>query len=138
MFEYVYFVNHIASRLTWTYSQFFEIPPPSVVTDLLHELVIISFFLRYALPLFFIVVKTNIDYQVVATFVVESETKNAIAEALQVIKEWNPEFNPRVFMTDYDKAEIGAIRRTFGKTVNGAVYSNDDVSIGSFSAFSIP
>ena len=70
---------------------------------------------RYALPLFFIVVKTNIDYQIVATFVVESETEKTIAEALQVIQEWNPEFDPRVFMTDYDTSEIGAIKRVFGE-----------------------
>ena len=70
------------------------------------------------MPLFFIVVKTNIDYQVAGAFVVETESTKAIAEALQVIKEWNPQFNPRVFMTDYDKAEIGAIKRIFGKTGN--------------------
>ena len=72
------------------------------------------FSFRYALPLFFVVVKTNIDYQVVAAFVVESETERAISEALQVIQEWNPDFQPRVFMTDYDTSEIGAIKRVFG------------------------
>ena len=40
---------------------------------------------RYALPLFFLVVKTNIDYQVVATFVTESESTESIAEALQAL-----------------------------------------------------
>ena len=29
---------------------------------------------RYALPLFFMVVKTNVDYQIVASFVIENET----------------------------------------------------------------
>ena len=82
------------------------------------------FHLRYALPLFFIVVKTNIDYQVAGTFVVESESKRAIAEALQVLKEWNPQFNPRVFMTDYDKAEIRAIRQVFGRLDNFDLYIN--------------
>ena len=37
---------------------------------------------RYALPLFFLVVKTNVDYQIVATFVIESETTAYITEAL--------------------------------------------------------
>ena len=31
-------------------------------------------------------VKTNIDYQIVATFVTENETEDCIEEALQIIK----------------------------------------------------
>ena len=72
-------------------------------------------FSRYALPLFFIVVKTNIDYQIAGTFVIESETTPAISEALQVIKGWNPEFEPKAFMTDYDTSEMGAIKNVFGE-----------------------
>ena len=30
---------------------------------------------RYVLPLFFLVVKTNVDYQIVGTFIIENETK---------------------------------------------------------------
>ena len=29
---------------------------------------------RYALPLFFMVVKTNVDYQIVGSFVIKNET----------------------------------------------------------------
>jgi hypothetical protein len=36
---------------------------------------------KYALPLFFLVVKTNIDYQIVGSFVTQSETTEAIKEA---------------------------------------------------------
>eukprot|EP00794_Sanderia_malayensis_P018489 gene18489-20338_t len=68
---------------------------------------------RYALPLFFLVVKTNVDYQIVATFVCEGETKEAIEEALSIIKDWNPDFKPRYFMTDYSNEEIGALKSTF-------------------------
>nr|XP_047142557.1 uncharacterized protein LOC124816872 [Hydra vulgaris] len=60
---------------------------------------------RYALPLFFLVVKTNIDYQVVAIFVCENETTDAITEALMCIKEWNPKFQPKYFLTDYSNEE---------------------------------
>ena len=70
---------------------------------------------RYAIPLFFLVVKTNIDYQVVGVFVTESETCAAISEALSVIRDWNPDFKPRYMMTDYDVAEIKAGRNVFGK-----------------------
>ena len=68
---------------------------------------------RYTLPLFFLVVKTNVDYQVVATFVTESESTESIAEALQVIKQWNPTYNPQYFMTDYSKEEITALEDVF-------------------------
>ena len=45
---------------------------------------------RYSLPLFFLVVKTNVDYQIVGSFVIQSETADAIYEALSVLKSWNP------------------------------------------------
>ena len=41
---------------------------------------------KYSLPLFFVVVKTNVDYQVVSSFVVQDETRAAITEALRIIK----------------------------------------------------
>ena len=41
---------------------------------------------RYTLPLMFIVVKTNVDYQTVASFVIENETYEAISKAVAVIK----------------------------------------------------
>ena len=41
---------------------------------------------RYTLPLIFIVVKTNVDYQTVASFAIENETYEAISEAVAVIK----------------------------------------------------
>ena len=42
---------------------------------------------RYALPLFFLVVKTNIDYQVAGAFVSENESEESITEALQILKQ---------------------------------------------------
>ena len=38
---------------------------------------------KYSLPLFFVVVKTNVDYQVVSSFVVQDETSTAITEPLK-------------------------------------------------------
>ncbi|XP_013393642.1 uncharacterized protein LOC106161284 isoform X1 [Lingula anatina] len=49
---------------------------------------------RYALPLFFLVVRTNVDYQVVAFFVVQQETRESIAEALTIIRNRTPEVIP--------------------------------------------
>ena len=68
---------------------------------------------RYALSLFFLVVKTNVDYQIVATFVCEGESTDNIREALKIIKSWNPSFKPVFFMTDYSNEEIAAIESTF-------------------------
>ncbi|XP_065679986.1 uncharacterized protein LOC124806407 isoform X2 [Hydra vulgaris] len=68
---------------------------------------------RYALPLFFLVVKTNIDYQVVAIFVCENETTEAITEALMYIKKWNLLFQPTYFLTDYSNEEINSLESVF-------------------------
>ena len=68
---------------------------------------------RYALPLFFLVVKTNVDCQAVAIFVCEGESTHNIMETLNVIEIWNPSWSPMYFMTDYSDEEIGAIENTF-------------------------
>ena len=73
---------------------------------------------KYALPLFQLAIKTNVDYQVVAKFIIERETTACIAEALSVIKEWNPLWHPKCFMTDYCEAEIGATRQVFPAAAN--------------------
>nr|XP_047141535.1 uncharacterized protein LOC105847166 isoform X2 [Hydra vulgaris] len=49
---------------------------------------------KYSLPLFFLVVKTNVDYQTVGTFVCKGESAVNIQKALSKIKEWNPNWNP--------------------------------------------
>lgn len=68
---------------------------------------------KYDLPLFFVCVKTNTGYCVVAEFVVESEDASSIQEAIEVLKSWNPKWNPNFFMTDYSEAEMLAIESSF-------------------------
>ena len=68
---------------------------------------------KYELALFFVAVKTNVGYSVVAEFVVQSETADNISEALSILSSWNPEWQPQFFMTDYCEAEIGAIKSIF-------------------------
>ena len=68
---------------------------------------------RYALPLFLLCVKTNIGYQVVASFVTQNEMTKDIEEALLILKQWNPHWNPTFFMTDKCEAEIKAIENCF-------------------------
>ena len=40
----------------------------------------------YALSLFFMVFKTNVDYQIILLFVIENETYKAISEVVAVIQ----------------------------------------------------
>lgn len=68
---------------------------------------------KYDLPLYMVVVKTNSDYQVVATFVIESETSKSIEEAMSILKDWNPTWRPSVWMTDNCPAEQKAISNCF-------------------------
>ena len=44
---------------------------------------------------------TNVNYTVVADFVVQSESANEISDALGIIKQWNPNWNPPFCMCDY-------------------------------------
>ena len=45
---------------------------------------------KYSIPLFFLCVKTNVSYTVVAEFIIQSETSEHILEALSMLKSWNP------------------------------------------------
>ncbi|XP_065209956.1 uncharacterized protein LOC135838315 isoform X1 [Planococcus citri] len=68
---------------------------------------------KYSLPLFSIVVKTNVSYIIVGVFVVQWETSDSIQEALEIFKQWNAEWKPKYFITDYSDAEINAITACF-------------------------
>jgi len=58
-------------------------------------------------------VKTNVDYCVVGSFVIQRETRQAIAEELTVLHNWNPQWSPQFFMTDFSDPEIKAIEEVF-------------------------
>lgn len=73
---------------------------------------------KYAIPLFFLAVKTNVDYQVVASFAQQDETTSAIGEAIKIIKQWNPLSQPRIFMVDNCDEEIRAINMNFERKLN--------------------
>ena len=72
---------------------------------------------RYELPLFFLVVKTNVNYAVVGVFVIQNETTADITEALQLFRKWNPTWSPKYFMTDFCQEEISSIEAVFKGTV---------------------
>ena len=68
---------------------------------------------KYAIPLFFVCVHTNVGYKVVAEFLCQNEDNECIAEALNIIKSWNPTWKPKYFMVDYSMAEIITIESEF-------------------------
>lgn len=68
---------------------------------------------QYDLALFFICVRTNVGYSVVAEFILQSETAESILEALEILKAWNPTWNPPYFMSDYSEAELAALEIAF-------------------------
>ena len=74
---------------------------------------------RYALPLFFLAVKTNVDYQVVGAFVCEGESTENILAALRILKCWNRDWNPLYSMVDCCSDEINAVEELFP----GIIYS---------------
>ena len=61
---------------------------------------------KYSLPLLFVVVKTNVNYQIKASFVVQDENTTDITEALRIIKSWAPEWHPKCFMVANCDEEI--------------------------------
>ena len=68
---------------------------------------------KYAIPLFFLAVKTNVDYQVVGSFAMQDETTDAISEAISILKKWNPLRTPKLFMVDNCEEEIDGLSETF-------------------------
>ncbi|XP_041432707.1 uncharacterized protein LOC121398128 [Xenopus laevis] len=68
---------------------------------------------RYALPLFFLCVRSNVCYLVVGAFVNQEENTASIKEALQLFKNWNKEWKPKCFLVDFCQEEINAIYETF-------------------------
>ena len=71
---------------------------------------------RYAIPLFFVCVHTNVGYKVVAKLMCQSEDQASISEALAILKGWNPVWDPTYFMVDYSNAEIAALEEQFPKS----------------------
>ena len=46
-------------------------------------------------------------------FVTQFEDTSSIAEALQLINQWNPDWKPESFVVDYCEAEMTAIEMVF-------------------------
>ena len=70
--------------------------------------------MKYAFPFFFVAVKTNVDYQVVASFVVQDVNQATIMQALETIKGWTGAgWDPKHFMVPYSEPELNAVQSCF-------------------------
>jgi len=56
--------------------------------------------------LFYIVVKTNEGFKVVAMFIVNNELQSTVQKALETLKEHNPTFKPAIAMVDYHSGQL--------------------------------
>ena len=70
---------------------------------------------KLALPLFFLVVKTNVGYSVISEFVIQHEDTKSISEALGILRErWDREgIKVTNFMIDCQQSDKNAIRGMF-------------------------
>ena len=68
---------------------------------------------KYALSLFFLVVKTNVNFQVCAVIVLQEESNQMITRALNTIKMWNPEVLPKYAFIDFDEREIVSLESIY-------------------------
>ena len=66
-------------------------------------------------PLYFLVVKTNVSYACIASFIVQYEDEASITEALKIIRTEldKHEINLKSFMVDTSEVEIEAVRKVF-------------------------
>ena len=68
---------------------------------------------KYTLPFYQLVVKTNAEYVAVATIYLQRENTASLQAALAVVQSWNPEWQPSTFLIDCDDAEEAAVCTLF-------------------------
>ena len=64
-------------------------------------------------PLFCLYVQTNVDYQLVGSFICQANDQAMISEGLQIIKEWNPGWSPKFIVVDFEEQQITAVESVF-------------------------
>ena len=68
---------------------------------------------KYAVPLFFAAVKTNVNLQVVCVIVLLEETEPMITKALLILMSRSPDVNPKYAMLDFGEKEISTLENVF-------------------------
>ena len=60
----------------------------------------------------------------------QQEGANEIQEALEVLKQWDPSWQPKFFMSDYSEAELGAISNSFPTATTCAISTENSAGSG--------
>ena len=68
---------------------------------------------KYALPLFFVVIQTNVNFQVCCVIGLQEESNEMITKALKIFKEWNPMVSPKYAFVNFDEREITSLEIFF-------------------------
>jgi len=69
---------------------------------------------KYGFPCFFLTVKTSLGIgRVVATIIPQNENEDMLTEGIQILKQWNPEWQPLYFMMDKSTVELNAVGNVF-------------------------
>lgn len=69
---------------------------------------------KYQLPLFEVVIFTNVGYSPVGIFITEDETEDCVTEGLKILKSWHSgDWNPTTTVTDCDTAQSNALHTVF-------------------------
>ena len=77
------------------------------------ELLFVDESTAYGIPVFFLSVKTNCVYHVVAFFVMTVSNVASITEGLAAVKSWIPDVEPRFVVCDQDKQHSIAVQTTW-------------------------
>jgi len=68
---------------------------------------------RVPFPLFCLFVQTNVDFQLVASFIVEVRNQESILQGLNAIKDWNPGWIPKYVVVDCSDDQSDAVKVVF-------------------------
>ena len=67
----------------------------------------------YELPLFVLCVPINVGYVNVASFLLADEKCESIQAGLRKIRQWNPDWHPKHFTSEFHEGQILALESVF-------------------------
>ena len=68
---------------------------------------------KYALPLFFVVVQANVNFQVCCVIFLQEESTEMMTKSLKIFREWNPMVSPKYAFVDFGEREITSLEIVF-------------------------
>ncbi|XP_022098372.1 uncharacterized protein LOC110983427 [Acanthaster planci] len=65
------------------------------------------------MPTYFLQVRTHAGYQLVGTVLMQYWSSQALVDALQVVRDWNPDWQPQAMLVDLIEEEVEALQKLF-------------------------